>query len=375
MASATSAGFRVSQALRLSPLGARPLACLALAALAAACSVNADPVRLGGGGRTDSGVNDTAPDDTGVNDTAPDDTGVNDTAPDDTAPDDTGAPDTAPVDTTPPEGSIRIATWNTARFFDRTCDSGNCDPGDFELLPSAGQFEYKLIQVAAGIEAQDPDIMLLQEVESQDCLDALLAKLDPDRWPVAVLGETGWDASVDVAVLARGELLGTERHRDRRLPVDGGGTTQFAREFLEVRLRIDGRPVTVFAAHFKSKADDDPSRRLAEARGAHEIVLEAAAAQPGTLIVLGGDLNDEPGSAPLQAIEAGGQLRRVAADIAPNDWTYQYFDDRSAIDHLFVVDNGNGAYLPGTAFVLRDGSGGLKSSDHASLRADFELPR
>ena len=341
---------------------------LPLLALLAACGAQADPAR----GRTGSGS------DTGT--TQPDsgslDTGVADTSPDSSEDTTADSSEDTTQDTTPAGPTIEIATWNTARFFDRVCDSGRCDAAqnDYEELPSAAQFQYKASQLATGITRQDADIMLLQEVESQDCIDALIAALPAGRWPVAVLGEMGQDASVDVAVLANGELVNVIRHRNVPLPLPGGGSTTFTREFLEVELLIQGRPVTVFSAHFRSKSNDDPSRRLAEARGAAAIVAASAAASPDSLVVLGGDLNDTPDSEPLLALTSPGILARVAADIAPNDWTYAFNSQRDAIDHLLIATTASGGYVAGSATVLRDATGGLLTSDHASLRASFYLP-
>ncbi len=341
---------------------------LPLLALLAACGAQADPAR----GRTGSGS------DTGT--TQPDsgslDTGVADTSPDSSEDTTADSSEDTTQDTTPAGPTIEIATWNTARFFDRVCDSGRCDAAqnDYEELPSAAQFQYKASQLATGITRQDADIMLLQEVESQDCIDALIAALPAGRWPVAVLGEMGQDASVDVAVLANGELVNVIRHRNVPLPLPGGGSTTFTREFLEVELLIQGRPVTVFSAHFRSKSNDDPARRLAEARGAAAIVAASAAASPDSLVVLGGDLNDTPDSEPLLALTSPGILVRVAADIVPNDWTYAFNSQRDAIDHLLIANTASGGYVAGSATVLRDATGGLLTSDHASLRASFYLP-
>ena len=159
---------------------------LPMLALLASCAAQADPARGRTGGGSDTGTTQT---DSGGLDTGAADTSA------DTA-EDTGAADTS-TDTTPAGPTIEIATWNTARFFDRVCDSGRCDAGqnDYEELPSAAQFQYKTSQLATGITRQDADIMLLQEVESQDCIDALIAALPAGRWPVAVLGEMGQDAS------------------------------------------------------------------------------------------------------------------------------------------------------------------------------------
>lgn len=352
-----------------------------LVLLTAACATTTDPARSrnsggGGGGSADSGLTDSGAVDSGAEDTSANDTIDNDTGAVDTGESDTTAADTTPVDTTPAGRTIEIATWNTARFFDRVCDSGQCDAAqnDYEELPSAAQFQYKVSQIATGISRQDADIMLLQEVESQDCIDALLAALPAGRWPVAVLGEMGTDASVDVAVLANGELVDVIRHRNTPLPLAGGGTTTFTREFLEVELLIEGRPVTVFSAHFRSKSNDDPARRLAEARGAAAIVAASAAASPESLIVLGGDLNDTPDSEPLVSLTGTGALIRVAGDVAPNDWTYAFNSQRDAIDHLLLATAASGGYVAGSATVLRDATGGLLTSDHASLKASFYLP-
>jgi endonuclease/exonuclease/phosphatase family metal-dependent hydrolase len=157
------------------------------------------------------------------------------------------------------------------------------------------------------------------------------------------------------------------------IPSPAGGTTKFSRELLEVHLDIRGWRVVVFAAHFRSKFNDDPDRRLAEAMAAREIAAATAAQFPGALVVLGGDLNDTPGSPPLDALEAGGALSRVASDMPPgSDWTYTYFDDRLALDHLYLLTGTSGAYVAGSAVVVRYGSPTLGDSDHAGLRATFE---
>jgi endonuclease/exonuclease/phosphatase family metal-dependent hydrolase len=280
----------------------------------------------------------------------------------------TPAPDLPP----PAPSDIVIATFNVHLFFDTRCDSGQCGGGDFEDAPNQGQFDYRADELAAAIAALDADVVLLQEVENDACLDALQQRLD-GAYPTAILGETDFAASVDVAVLARDPTLEVRRHGDPPIPLPGGGETWFAREFLEVHLDADGHRVVVFAAHFKSKNDDDPERRLAEATRARELVDAAVAAHPEALVVLGGDLNDTPGSPPLAALEGEGGMLRVAAELVPDDWTYTYDGERRALDHLYqAVDADGGEFVAGSAHVFRgefdEGWGG---SDHAAVRASF----
>jgi len=273
-----------------------------------------------------------------------------------------------------PEPGLRIATFNVRRYFDTVCDSGDCSYGAYEEQPTAEQFEARTNQIAEAIEQIDAAIVLLEEVETWDCLLALASALHP-RYPTVRLGEIGGTATVDVAVLAEGVLVEEIHHRQIPLPLPSGGFTTFAREFLELQLEVDGRLVVVFAAHFKSKSNDDPARRLAEATAAQLIVTSRAALLPEALVVLGGDLNDTPGSLPINAIEQGGLLHRVASDLPEGkDHTFIFNGTGIALDHLYFAVAAGGSYLPGSAEIIRGSAGGLGGSDHAAVSARFELP-
>ncbi|MCC7536562.1 MAG: endonuclease/exonuclease/phosphatase family protein, partial [Deltaproteobacteria bacterium] len=127
-----------------------------------------------------------------------------------------------------------------------------------------------------------------------------------------------------------------------------------------------------FGAHFRSRVDDDPARRIAEARAAAAYVEATARERPDAIVVLGGDLNDVPGSDTLDAIEQSGSLVRVARELDDaHAATYDYFGQLLALDHLYVEITAAGAPVPGTVRVRRDSSRGLGGSDHAALVADF----
>ena len=117
---------------------------------------------------------------------------------------------------------------------------------------------------------------------------------------------------------------------------------------------MKGHEVVVLAAHFRSKRRDDPDKRLAEARATHDILLRVAADHPEALVVLGGDLNDTPGSPPLDALLVGDGLKRVAADIPDDgDWTHSYKRRHQALDHLLWAPTPGGRYRAGSARVAR----------------------
>jgi endonuclease/exonuclease/phosphatase family metal-dependent hydrolase len=262
---------------------------------------------------------------------------------------------------TGPEG--RVATFNVRRLFDTVCDSGACEPGDYEELPSQGELDARAIQIAVAIRALDADVISLQEIETQACLDALLAHLG-DTMPYGVLGETNEIASVDVAILSRAPIDLVVGHR-AQFPF-------MSRELLEVHTSVDGVKVIMLAAHFKSKVNDEPSRRLYEAESSATVVNDIAAREPTALVVLGGDLNDTPGSPPLDALTVQGGLIRVADDVSDEEQaTYIFNGRKQAIDHLLLAPTGTARRIPRSVYSWRAPSGGYGGSDHFALTWDF----
>jgi endonuclease/exonuclease/phosphatase family metal-dependent hydrolase len=269
-----------------------------------------------------------------------------------------------------PTKTLRVATFNVHRLFDLVCDSKACGPDEYEALPTQEEFSLRISQIAKAIQQLEADVVILQEVESQASLDALNAEL---HFPVSILGETNTPASVDVAILAKGELRQVFTHRQNKLTLADGTTTTFARELLELQLTVKGSEVFVLGAHLRSKVKDDPARRLAEAETINKILSERIKTSPKALVVFGGDLNDTPGSETLQSIELGGFVTRVAQDLGEAAATFIYHGQGLALDHLYLAKTMFGAYLGGSAKIYRDDTGGFGGSDHAALSADFVL--
>lgn len=271
--------------------------------------------------------------------------------------------------------SVVVGTYNTHLFFDKVCDSGNCSSSDFEKVPTASEYNEKVYELAGSVKEIDADIILLQEVEKESCLKDLFEKSgDYDEF---YLGEKGSNASVDTGVMTKGKITYKNKHTEQIECADcDGGKTTFSHTFLEVHITLGGREIIVFSAHFKSKNDDDASRRLAEAAAAAKILKKAAEKYPKALIVMGGDLNDEPGSDTLEPFESDTAFLRVADELSSkNQATYSYRGDAIAIDHIFWVKTESGKYKTGSAEVVKDAPSlySLGSSDHAALKATFEF--
>jgi predicted extracellular nuclease len=275
-----------------------------------------------------------------------------------------------------PPTRLRIATFNVRLFFDSICQSGACTPTDFEQVLAAPAFDARAAQIAQALTSFEADVVALEELEDQACLDALISRLS-GVLPYGVLGEIGTPGSVDVAILSKTPLEQVIGHRNlERLVRPDGSRTSYSREFLEAHVRAaDGTEVVLFAAHFRSKSMDDPGLRLAEAQVSRRIVTDVAAALPTALVVMAGDLNDSPGSPPLEALTANGGLLRVAADLPVADQSTYVFNGRGeAIDHILQAVTPAGHAVPRSATVWK-GSRGFAGSDHFALSADFELAR
>ena len=274
-------------------------------------------------------------------------------------------------------GVLRVANFNVRRYFDAICQSNDCTSAtSFEEVVTQAAFDARTAQLAEAIAVIDPDIITLEEVETQGCLAALAAKLASNgkTYPLVHLGETGSNGSVDVGILSRGTLTEVKTHRDTPLVQADGTKTTFTREFLEVRMTFGAKAVVMFGAHFRSKATDDPARRLAEAKAAQAIVAGVGAELPDALVILGGDLNDTPGSEPISAMDLGGALVRVASDLpAAKQGTYIFGGMDQAIDHIYVVKGQASRYVPMSATVYRDTAKGFGGSDHGALSADFSI--
>jgi uncharacterized protein len=279
-------------------------------------------------------------------------------------------PDASPADSL----ELTIATYNVRFLFDTQCDS-NCAPGDFEEVLTEAEYRERIEEVAEAIDGLEADIVLLQEIEKEFIVDDLAEQARTD-YPVAVHGETGFDGSLDVAVLAGGALVDSRGYRDdRELTRPDGSRTGFTREFLQVELDFDGARVFVFTSHFLSKRSNDDGRRLAEAEGARAIIDEVSAANDDALIVFGGDLNDTPGSSTLEALTENDGLIRAGDELDPDEmFTFMYNWEPQTIDHLLVARTAGGAYVEQTARSVHDRDPvGLGGSDHGAVVGRFEV--
>lgn len=139
--------------------------------------------------------------------------------------------------------------------------------------------------------------------------------------------------------------------------------TREPRSAMVVTLDVDGAPLRVANAHLDWLADDE--RRVAQARALLEALVLDAGEGPGTPspVILGGDLNDVPGSATLALLQGWSAFGRVGPD-AP---TFPSDAPNRTIDHFLIAPVGA---FPGAEVLVLDEP---VISDHRPVQLDLVL--
>ncbi|MET8371873.1 endonuclease/exonuclease/phosphatase family protein [Micromonospora profundi] len=213
---------------------------------------------------------------------------------------------------------------------------------------------FDLPALATAIDSQRPDVVLLSEVDrgwllngGHDTLDLLADRLDMPY----VFGAAA-DAVWGDAVLSRWPI---EDERTLRLPAVGAPTGAQA---LAVTVNFsDGVRCAVVSTHLQPPPGGGP---VVQARAVVDFATEYADGRP---LVVGGDLNTEPGDEAFDQFTGAGLVDALAAGrplaTSPAD------DPRQEIDHVFVspgLTPRGPVAPPGTA------------SDHLPVAVTLTLP-
>ncbi|MBL9047395.1 MAG: hypothetical protein JNK34_08830 [Tabrizicola sp.] len=246
------------------------------------------------------------------------------------------------------------------------------------------------------IRAVKADVQCLIEVESRKTLELfntdILNSLFRDRLVI----EGNDPRGIDIALAAR-KTVPIITARTNAFARDADGEV-FSRDCLEAELALPGdRRLHVLVNHFKAKdrtpeiSDDKRRRQAAEVSR----ILTTRYDLKTDLVIVAGDLNDEPGSAPIKPLRDTPDLHDVFDLVnrpKADRWTYYYGRDKAfnAIDQMYVSTALRGHLKD--AGIERRGMAGLSkltngaetefegitswrlaASDHGAVWADFDL--
>lgn len=273
----------------------------------------------------------------------------------------------APSSGAGPAGPLSVATWNVLNLIDEVKNSSvpfeDVDPG----------YKAHRAEIANVVDTLRPDVFMLQEVESQTVLDALNADLaKPFAFTKLIDGND--PRGVDVAILSDVAFDKVVSHKSDKFLKQGTSspTYSYSRDCLEVHMTVNGRHLVLLGVHFKSKDNDDPDKRLAEAQHTRVIANGLAKADPSAAILILGDFNDAPGSATMNTIMNGTPPFLEVADAVPaNDrWTYKYGGKVFLIDHIMANPIAHDTLDP-TSVNIPHTKAVMAASDHAPVFATF----
>jgi endonuclease/exonuclease/phosphatase family metal-dependent hydrolase len=242
------------------------------------------------------------------------------------------------------------------------------------------------------IDAVQPDILLAVEVENRITLqrfnDDVLA---PFGWsyPYNLLVDGNDDRGIDVGLFSRHPIVSVRSHiKD----TDAHGVI-FSRDCAEFEIALpSGQSLWLLGNHFKSKGYGSPAastaKRLRQADQTRKIYL--AARQRSPYVVVAGDLNDTPASAPLQALtnntDMQGHEAMSHASYQGKPGTYATGNSlNQKIDYVFfspelwagvqaVGVERRGVWAPNTHENFPEVTSSVtQASDHAALWVDLAI--
>jgi endonuclease/exonuclease/phosphatase family metal-dependent hydrolase len=273
----------------------------------------------------------------------------------------------------PPEGprrTVRVLNWN--------------------ILHARKDNDRRLDVVARALEAEQPDVVALQEVSQSWLLQRpnraeVLAQRLGFAWRYRATNGAPKLWEEGLAILARQSIVRTARRRlngSRRWPLN-------ARQVLIGETRLgDGAPLAVASVHLSFPKNGEVEN-LEQALDAADLIAREVLAR-GIPAVLVGDLNAPPGALAVRALTTGeilgGEAPFVDAWAAvgsgpgitstpANPYTDAPADPPQRIDYVLVLQGTRPRATPVAARLIGDrpAQGDIYGSDHFGLVVDLEL--
>jgi endonuclease/exonuclease/phosphatase family metal-dependent hydrolase len=188
------------------------------------------------------------------------------------------------------------------------------------------------------IKALNVDVLCTVEVEDRGLLGDFNSQvLGAKRFVHHMVIDGNDERGIDVGLLSKLELRTIRTHVD---DMDGTSRT-FSRDCTEYETRLaDGRSLWILCNHLKSQgfgaeASNDARRKKQAARV--RAILEERFDLANELVVVAGDLNDEPDSDPLTPLLSLPNLSNIVDTLPAGDrFTHIFGTKKSQLDYLLV---------------------------------------
>ena len=201
------------------------------------------------------------------------------------------------------ERSLCVATWNLQNLFDARSDGNEYEEYGSSSGWSQSMYEGRLVnarRVLDSLPRSGDYILILNEIEGPDVVNDLIKTNDLMKLGLhwfACTAEPG--LPVQIAVVSSIPIACAHVH----------SVGEGLRPILEVGFDTDGGKVFILACHFKSNVggvSETEVQRLKAAAVAEQVARNIEAENPGALVLVCGDLNEECFSGP--ALSSDGPL-------------------------------------------------------------------
>jgi predicted extracellular nuclease len=236
-----------------------------------------------------------------------------------------------------------------------------------------------------------PDILAVQEVESQEALFQFNRKyFGKNAYPYYLVVDGNDQRQIDVGFLSRWPILQIMTHQFLPEGTADRRKKTFSRDCLGVTFDVNGKELTIFNNHLTSRISDPDGtgRREPQSKAIIDIIKASFPKPERANWVICGDFNALPDETPVTWIEKQIAAENVVNRLPEDDrWTYIYKGARQQLDYILasralaarskalpVLDHSGqpakkGKYDPQKkGYDLADGA-----SDHSALFWDIKL--
>ena len=180
--------------------------------------------------------------------------------------------------------TLRVVTWNLQWF-----------PGGKTATKESQ--DRHIAVVRKEIQKLDPDILILQEVGSQDAIEESLKPLDPN-WKTAVISEFqqgGFISGQQIVIAAKYPALSAWAEPWKR------GWAEAPRGYAYALFSINGKKLAVYGLHLKSNLGNPPENTSKREDAMEQLISHIDSKEDRVIkadaVVIGGDFNtDDPDS-------------------------------------------------------------------------------
>ncbi|MBN1403468.1 MAG: endonuclease/exonuclease/phosphatase family protein, partial [Opitutales bacterium] len=252
---------------------------------------------------------------------------------------------------------------------------------DGAWTPAYPKPEVEKAALRAVLREVSPDVVMLQEMGGAAFLEELRQDLSAEGllypFSVSMLAD---DDERCLCILSKLPFAAILEHKELPFTVRGEKMS-VRRGLLGVTFLSDaGREWRLYNAHLKSRygSDKDPLGNRLEREGEARAVRERILKDGAELWLLGGDMNDTPGTGTWRRL-CGKGGEKTGVDLRPLDsngecWTYFYSsqDTYERIDMLLCSPLLFPALEAGSAKIC-DSEKAMQASDHRLVYVDMEL--